>query len=399
MKRLAVLALAIIATQFFASAALADGVGAAPDSLAFTLTREGSAGQVLVLIAEKEGPTQLALQIEGQAAGWITLSVPGSSEHVETVETRTSGRAVLDIDIEIPGDTGNGFYTAAIRVSTVEGDLQAAVVIPIDIEVSGDAVVSGALVSTEIPPAVEERDSLRIVATVVNTGTVRVVPTVVLTVMDGAGSSAESSTELESLPPGATTELVSTITHTGRAGDALVMDLVVLFDSEVIAERTASVAVVEHDALLGVITHGTIELVESADPGGVARLTATFTNEGATAADIMFSGAVSTDRGPSSSVNSIRMRTSAGATETVELFVPIETDGTYSISGRWVSTQASSDLVTFDWIVGSRYPWLPIVGLFGAVALALAMLAVYSKSRLDERQVVTEPEEVMTGTP
>ncbi|MEZ5176406.1 MAG: hypothetical protein R2823_09410 [Acidimicrobiia bacterium] len=372
----------IVAVSLAASAALADGVGAAPESLDFTLTRDGSDTRTLTLISDPETATSVHLAVTGQAAPWITLTGPESNDPVEVVTADANGRAAIEVAVTPPADVNNGVYVAEIRVFTTDSPIQAAVIVPVGIEIVGDAAISGALEVAAVPETVAEGSDLPVAVTVRNTGTVRVRPTLELSLTQGTETLATSRTEFDELAPGRVGDFVAVVEQPAAVGETVGLHLVLRFDQVEVARGTVSVEVVAAGGRSQAIIPGTIELIDRADPGGVARLVATFSNAGTGPVDARFVGSVSRDGEVAGPVESIHVTARPGVTDAVDLFVPIEAEGAYSIEGQWVSGgDPSGDPIIYEWSVGGGRALVPIAIAAIGVGLVLAVLSLRTAGR------------------
>lgn len=385
-------ALVVVVLQVFTPLAYAAGVGSAPDSLAFSLTREGSETKTLVLLTEPGAPTELRIVVAGEVGGWVVVTPFGSATPTEVLDVGADGRALASVTVSVPNDAANGIYMADIEVYIEDSDasIQAAVVIPVTVEVTGNAIVAGSLTDIATPSVASPGGEIIVSATVLNTGTVVARPVMVITLSDGSSVLGTNSTEFAVLAPGESADVSARLQARGTEGDRLSIEVIVMFGSTAIGRTTADIDVVSASATTRITPLG-IVITEPAESGGVTGLAATFVNDGTQAVDVAFVGSVSRNGVPLDSVKSISVHAEPGESAGAEFFVPVDRDGDYEVNGRWEGDGLASDPVTFSWTVGSTFSLVPVFGVtvFSVLALVLVGAAIRYW-----RQLVREDETV-----
>ncbi len=367
------IAVAVVILQAFTPFAYAGGVGSAPDSLEFSLTRDGRETRTLVLLAESVAGSALAVTVTGPAREWVTVTPFGSSAPSPTVEIGKDGRALVEVTVTIPFDAGNGTYVAAVEISTIApaAKIQTAIAVPITIGVTGDATIAGSLERVVVPRAVPVGADIVVNATVTNTGTVTARPSMAITVSSQQDVRSRTTTEFAALRPGESVDLSARVEAVGVAGEELTMDLVVLLDSSEIGYETDVIDLTPAGATATSVSPLDITVTDPAEPGGVTRLVVSFVNDGAEPVDVAFVGSASHDGAPIAAVRSIRVHAEPGEMGTAEIFVAIERDGKYEITGRWEGNDVASEAVALQWDVGSGFPVFLFVSLFVVLTLLL----------------------------
>ncbi len=384
--------LVVIALQAFSPYAYAAGVGSAPDSLTFSLTRDGSETKTLVLLAESGARSTLSIVVTGEIGGWVDVTPFGSTTPTGVLEVGADGRALADVTISVPIDAANGTYTADIEIYLEDSNasIRAGVVVPVTVEVTGSAIVAGSLTSIATPSVASPGGEIIVTASVLNTGSVLARPTMVIALSDNGGVLGTNSTEFAPLAPGESADVSARVPARGSEGDRLAIEVVVLLDSIEIGRTTATIDVVPAVATTKITPLG-IVIREPADTGGVTRLAGTFRNDGTEAVIVAFVGSVFLDGASTDSIESISVRAEPGQTASAELFVPIRSEGDYEITGRWEGDGFASEPVTFSWRVGLGLSLVPILGasIFAVLALVLVGASVrYWRQTLREDEVV-----------
>jgi len=366
------IAVAVVILQAFTPFAYAGGVGSAPDSLEFSLTRDGRETRTLVLLAESVAGSALAVTVTGPAREWVTVTPFGSSVPLPTVEIGEDGRALVEVTVTIPFDAGNGTYVAAVEISTIApaAKIQTAIAVPITIGVTGDAAIAGSLERVVVPRAVPVGADIVVNATVTNTGTVAARPSMAITISNQQDVRSRTTTEFAALRPGESVDLSARVEAVGVAGEELTMDLVVLLDSSEIGHETDVIDLTTAGSAASVAPLD-ITVTDPAEPGGVTRLVVSFVNDGLEPVAVTFIGSASRNGVPVTAVESIQVRADPGEIGTAEIFVTIERDGDYQIVGRWEGDGITSEPVSIEWGVGSAFPMFTLIAVFAVLTLIL----------------------------
>jgi hypothetical protein len=356
-RRAAAFGLAVFTASSFTAPAFGAGLGASPDSIEIATTREGTQTATLIIFVDGANIREVDAIVIGDAASWLSVDQTDRPPGFDRIVVGEDGRATVSITATVPADAPNGEHTAAIEVTASDqgADIITSVLVPVIVAVTGDAVVSGTA-DLVAPAVVAEESPVPILASVTNTGTVIGVPVLAYTITSDDAIVANGTATGDAIKPGGTTEVRLEADHPAQAGSTVIVDVVVTINNTVIATSSHTIDVVDAGTASGGVTDVSLEVAESAGPGGVARVVASLSNSGPSDLATVFRAEITRDGLAIGEIESIRLLVAPGTTASVDLFVPIETDGTYEVSGRWEGQAPSSEDVTLSWTVGSAAP-------------------------------------------
>ncbi|MEE8443261.1 MAG: hypothetical protein V3S37_05875, partial [Dehalococcoidia bacterium] len=192
----------------------ARGIGVFPTTLQFDNTlRGGEYYRTIGVINGSDSERTYRFEAGDEIAPWVSVvSTKDRTQVLDTVQAPPWGEGRVLLRVLVPPDAANGTYSGWIRISTGLGEKQAGqgsgasvnlgALVRVGIDVSGTQTIAGSLMDINTSD-IEAGMTLRIKATIQNSGNVQISPDIHLEVIDAnAQVVSESSFSGEVIYPG-----------------------------------------------------------------------------------------------------------------------------------------------------------------------------------------------------
>lgn len=276
----------------------------------------------------------------GDASEWVTPE-DLSSEPIRRIRAAANETVSVVAHIRVPAEAANGTYRANIILeeviaSEVEGsgqDVARSLVTQLRVDVVGDQRLEASIADVVLDP-VEVGQPLRVRMALENTGNVELIPEVRLNILDAQGAPVDDVAQAhERVPVGASVSLATEWDTTGRLPGQYRVDVVVLVSGQQAYNREFPFELFPEGTFTRQGEFLSLELTNRPDPGAVASLIANFENTGKIDTLAKFVGRVFRGGELVDTIESTELLVQAGARGELEVFVPVEERGSYSVEG------------------------------------------------------------------
>ena len=290
-------------------------------------------------------PTTITISADGDLADWVRYTdVETGTEDLSTFDLEPNTGREVDLEFTVPDDVPNGEFQGQIIVQSFgasesgEGvGVGLTVAVLTTITVSGDETRDASLQDVRVDPAEVGIDQ-RFAATVSNAGNVRVEPRVdvVITRDDQVVAELSSGEDFFRVEPDESADAyVDWETSEVAAGDytaAFSVFDIAGRDPVLIGERTMEFRLEPTGALTRSADFFEFVLINTPEVGGEAVIEGRVSNTGQLEIQAVLDADVSLDGGAARAVTSLPQRIGPGGSSTLELRVPVEAAGDYTVT-------------------------------------------------------------------
>lgn len=339
----------------------------------------------------------LGIVSSGASIGEVTLDVVGpASEFIEVVHDdavvdgivpAAEGTSYVTLRIRPPASGPPGTYDAVVHIVPVDGEVRAGSTVDVVVEVVGPETIDVEVLQISVPDRVVVGRPFHVDARVDVGGTESIALEFAIEV-DGAEGRITQRAAPPAVEPGTSQGVRASWATTAWPTGVHEATVVVATDGVEIGSVSAPVVVVEPDdgASRSIDVLGA-SLVSRVEVGAVAKFEVTVRNNGAAGGRATFSGDVWRNDRMMQAVRSDPIVLEAGAIETLTLYVPTETAGSYRVRGRADLDGAVSSTFAIPFVVdapdgsGSARHAGPIVGALAVAALGGGAVAFRNRAR------------------
>ncbi len=379
--------------------ALAVGVGVFPQTLEFgEVLRGARLTRSLGVINDSDEPRILTFGSTGAVGPWLTASRPTDGRVLEALEMAPGERASVNITMVVPDEVSNGSVSGELRVvsnptpdNTQDGaEVGVGVVVPVNASVTGTQNLAGRIVEFFLSE-VEAGLPLIGTVTITNESNVTIQPDVSMEVFFDSESVGIVEVETLALATGESGTFVAEWPTSGQPeGDYTARVEASLSDLR-LEPRIADFTLLPSGSLSRSGELQTLELDNLPGPGGIAVVNATVVNDGQVETKVRFIGDLRLEGLVVQPVGSLDRRILPDESVVIQLFMDVEREGIYTLSGRADFDGVQSEVRSLTFEVGAEdsiwsRPSTWIIGVGGLVLLALLLVVLIRYSRYLERR-------------
>lgn len=338
----------------------------------------------------------------GDASAWITL-LNLTGDPPARIEAQPNATTPVSARIRVPDDAANGTYRADINIQQMAGDdlgggsgqnITGGFVAQVRVDVVGTQRLEAAI-SNVVLGETEVGQPLRIRMALENTGNVELVPQVRLSITDGQGNPVDPVAQVyDPVPVGDAVSLTTEWDTTGRLPGAYRVGVAVLLTGEQRYNKQFPFQLFPEGTFTRQGDFLSLELTNRPDPGAVASLIADFQNTGKIDSLAKFVGRVFRGGELVDTVESTELLVQAGARGELEVFVPVEERGAYSIEGLVNFEGHETDTRTIEFKVPANLGGGGFLQTWQIIAIgAIAVLIVAAGALEVRRRMRRKPSE------
>ena len=360
------------------------GIGVAPSVIERSSALRGSTFEEnLILLNGLSGDREFTLTPTGAVAGWLSFRDQAGAV-VDRVVLPQEGNAVVSVRVAVPAETANGDYEGRIEVLSrpvggADGsgqDLGIGAIVILRVNVGGTMNLAGRLTQVIADDAEVGRDAI-IYAQFVNQGNVSFVPTIAATIRKGSQVAAELSvTSADPIFPGQSSDVPVPWDTTDALPGTYDVSVTATAPGLALGEAATTLRLGPPNKLGRAGELSKLVLVNEPEPGGAARLRATFVSGSELPVPAIVVGDVERDGSFLGQVKSLETVVSAGATTDLDLVIPDLVDGEYRVVALVSFDGRSTEKREVTFTVGTGGPPLMMMGA-GLVGIALIGAAFY----------------------
>jgi hypothetical protein len=399
-RYLALLSLVLLVAAHDVQRAGAEGIGIYPGDIKYmNVLRGGQYFQDVGVVNDSKVERVFRLEAGGDIAAWVGFfDIRDRAKQVTEISIPASSDGHVFMRLLVPPDLANGRYGGYVRTlatipSNIEGSTLTVTVgaqASVDVIVTGTQNLAGNLVDLGATDT-EVGTPLRLRTVVLNSGNVVVQPEIYFDVrpVAAAPGSSTSVPSLATVPgprrvtanepvfPGETKTLITEIPTDTLAPATYRADIAVRFGSFTFGSRNLNVTVHPRGALTRQGELLELRLVNEPQPGGLAKVQATFINTGQIDSKAAFVGELYHQGELVNAITGLEKVVSKGEQAALDLLVEVPVRGEYRLVGK-VSFEGretdSRELVISVGVPSEAGigPW-PFIG--GAAAVLALLLA------------------------
>lgn len=339
-------ALVVLGVTSVAPAGAQESLGVFPSFLEVPdALRGGTFSRVLaVQNFDADQATTITIEANGDLEDWVRFTDPETgTEDLTTFDLDANDGREVTLEFAVPDDIPNGEFVGQIVVQSFSGEegegvgVGLTVAVQATISVTGDEIRDPSLEDVSVEPAEVGIDQ-RFLATVGNAGNVRVSPRVDVTITrdDDVVAEISSGDAFFRVEPGESADAyVDWETSEVAAGDytaAFSVFDIAGREPVLIGESTTDFRLEPTGALTRNAEFVDFVVVNTPEIGGEAVIEGRVSNTGQLEIQAVLDADVRVDGGAPSALTSLPQRIGPGGTAVLELRVPLEADGTYSVT-------------------------------------------------------------------